>query len=125
MKEKDAGIVGCWYSKKHQPIEFAGIVLDESGKEATLNNPEKKLYKASLVPTGAMLINMNKARTLGKPYFELKFKDAGEDTFFCQKMMAGGYGVYVNGGLIAIHKNLLTNEKFYFGVINEEEYTHN
>ncbi len=123
MEDNDkAAIIGCWYSKKYEPIEFAGVGLNNDGKEINLNKPEKKLYKALLVPTGSMLIDLNKIRKIGKPYFELKYHNAGEDTYFCQRVISNGFDCFIDGRLMAIHKDLKSGKEYFYGEIDKKDY---
>ena len=88
-------IVGGQYPARgsgHSTVKFT----DDDGNLVSREIPDR-LFQCHAIPTGLMLIDLEKAKRLERPWFWFTEKDGeleGEDVYFCRKANEAGLGVW-------------------------------
>ncbi|SIO58388.1 hypothetical protein [Paraburkholderia phenazinium] len=104
--ERDVDIVGGTYVKRRPPHTLLGKALDGRMLEEAIAGQQvggDRLYEASGIPGGCMLIKMGVFEKLQKPYFQTpaQITDGvawveGEDYFFCRTAREAGFKVWID-----------------------------
>ncbi len=89
--------------------------LAKAGPAVTLPCKREELIEADGVGGGCLLIHRRVFNALEKPYFECNAGTFfGEDFYFCRKVRAAGFKIYVDPGVICGHKakDLISHQHF-------------
>lgn len=92
----DKPIVGATYTKRRGPFDLTHRELN--GGPGQIGKPG--LREVSRMPTGCLLIDMSVFEKLSKPYFPVKWSEAGdcisEDNVFCDRAREAGFSVWLD-----------------------------
>lgn len=109
LLQLDKPVVGVWAHRKTIPLVPAVVVQEEDRRRGAEDSerPAEPFNRLGgnpiLVGTGIMLIDLLKIKGLSWPWFKAeeqwtpigeRVSCAGEDLFFCQKVLEAGYEVW-------------------------------
>lgn len=89
-------VVGGNYPMRNKNIATVKVA-DDDGNLIEAEVPDDRLFQCYAVPTGFMLIDLDKARALERPWFSFTQQGddlEGEDVYFCRKANEAGLEVW-------------------------------
>ena len=106
LLEHNKNIVAALYRVKTIPTR--PVTLMEDGRQMTMEEIPKELFKCYATGAGAMMIKMSVFDKIERPWFshDPTSKIEGEDVWFCKKAREAGFNIFVDPNIPTNHTGL-------------------
>ena len=115
------GVNGC--RKTPDELRYTALGLDGDYMQS---KGRDGIEEATRMGTGIMLVSLEHLKMIPKPYFEMRWlpeheRVGGEDFYFCQKVRAHGFRVFVDNDVSQMVGHVGVHEFRYDSYISQEE----